>query len=106
MYIRASCEDSTIALIRFCRGIHDILPKASPYSSWLSAKKFQEPPQFLSQSCMSEIPGSNPVGYPDSQASQVVLVIKNPPANAGDIRDLGSISGSGRSPGEGNGNQL
>ena len=55
---------------------------------------------------MSEIPGSNPVGYPDSQASQVVLVIKNPPANAGDIRDLGSISGSGRSPGEGNGNQL
>ena len=27
------------------------------------------------------------------------LVVKNPPANAGDIRDLGSISGSGRSPG-------
>ena len=30
--------------------------------------------------------------------------LKNPPANAGDIRDLGSIPGSGRSPGEGNGN--
>ena len=30
-------------------------------------------------------------------------VVKNPPANAG---DLGSILGSGRSPGEGNGNPL
>ena len=37
-------------------------------------------------------------------ASQVVLVIKNPPANAGDIRDVGSIPGSGRSPGGGYGN--
>ena len=31
------------------------------------------------------------------QASQVVLVIKNLPANAGDARDMGSIPGSGRS---------
>ena len=37
-------------------------------------------------------------------ASQVALVVKNPPANAGDIRDSGSIPGSGRSPGGGNGN--
>ena len=29
----------------------------------------------------------------------MVLVIKNPPANVGDIRDKGSIPGSGRSPG-------
>ena len=29
--------------------------------------------------------------------SQVVLVIKNPPAKAGDVRDAGSIPGSGRS---------
>ena len=34
-------------------------------------------------------------------ASQVALVVKNPPANAGDIRDVGSIPGSGRSPGGG-----
>ena len=34
-------------------------------------------------------------------ASQVALVVKNPPANAGDIRDAGSIPGSGRSPGGG-----
>ena len=33
-------------------------------------------------------------------------VIKNPPANAGDARDTSSIPGSGRSPGEGNGNLL
>ena len=38
--------------------------------------------------------------------SQVALVAKNPPANAGDIRDACSIPESGRSPGEGNGNPL
>ena len=39
-------------------------------------------------------------------ASQVVLVVENPPANAGDIRDSGLIPGLGRSPGEGHGNSL
>ena len=38
--------------------------------------------------------------------SQVAPVVKNPPVNAGDIRGMGSILGSGRSPGEGNGNPL
>ena len=32
--------------------------------------------------------------------------VKNLPAHAGDARDMGSIPGSGRSPGEGNGNAL
>ena len=32
---------------------------------------------------------------------QVVLVVKNPPANGGDIRDVGLIPGLGRSPGGG-----
>ena len=36
----------------------------------------------------------------------VALVVKNPPANAGDIRGVGSIPGSGRSPGGGHGNPL
>ena len=40
------------------------------------------------------------------QAFQVVLVVKNPPANAGDIRDTDLIPGWGRSPGEGNGTPL
>ena len=35
---------------------------------------------------------------------QVALVIKNPPATAGDIRDAGSIPGLGTSPGGGYGN--
>ena len=39
-------------------------------------------------------------------ASQVALVIKNPPANAGDIRGKGLIPGLGRSPGGGHGNPL
>ena len=34
----------------------------------------------------------------------LALVVKNPPANAGELRDAGSIPGSGRSPGRGNGN--
>ena len=33
-------------------------------------------------------------------------VVKNPPANAGNEREMGSISGSGRSSGGGNGNPL
>ena len=33
-------------------------------------------------------------------------MVENLPANAGDIRDMGSIPGLGRSPGEGNGNPL
>ena len=33
-------------------------------------------------------------------------MVKNPPANAGDARDLGSIPGLGKSPGEENGNPL
>ena len=33
-------------------------------------------------------------------------MVKNPPANAGDVRDLDLIPGSGRSPGVGNGNPL
>ena len=32
--------------------------------------------------------------------SQVALVVKNPPANTGDVRDTGLMPGSGRYPGE------
>ena len=40
------------------------------------------------------------------RASQVVLVVKNLPANAGDTGNAGSLPGLGRSPGVGNGNPL
>ena len=36
----------------------------------------------------------------------MVLVVKNPPANAGDVKDSGSIPRLGRSPGGGHGNPL
>ena len=40
------------------------------------------------------------MGFPGS------VVVRNPPASAGDSRDTVSIPGSGRSPGAGNGNPL
>ena len=39
-------------------------------------------------------------------ASQVALVIDNPPADEGDIREASLITVSGRSPGGGHGNPL
>ena len=42
----------------------------------------------------------------DIGASQVALVVKNPPANAEDIRNAGSMPGTGRSPGGGHVNSL
>ena len=39
-------------------------------------------------------------------ASQVVLVVKKPPVDAGDVRDVGSIPGLGRSSGGGHRNPL
>jgi len=38
--------------------------------------------------------------------NKVMLVVKNPLANAGDLRDSGSIPGLGRSPGVGNSSSL
>ena len=39
-------------------------------------------------------------------APQVALVVKNLPASAGDVRDRGSVPGSGSSPGGGHGTPL
>ena len=55
---------------------------------------------------MSEFPFLFKAEYYEICASQVVLAVKNPPANAGDIREVGSIPGLGRSPGGGHGNIL
>ena len=40
------------------------------------------------------------------EASQVAPVVKNPPANTGEARDMGLAPGLGRSPGEGYDNSL
>ena len=44
------------------------------------------------------------IGMQVSRASQVAVVVKNPPANARDLRDLASIPELGRSPGGGHSN--
>ena len=44
--------------------------------------------------------------YSQDWASRVVREVKNPTANARDVRDLGWIPGSGRSPRGGHGNPL
>ena len=38
--------------------------------------------------------------------TMLYLVVKNPPTNAGEARDMGLIPGLGRFPGGGNGNPL
>ena len=44
--------------------------------------------------------------YTDFEASQELLGVKNQPANAGNVRNMGSIPGWGGSPGGGHGNPL
>ena len=45
-------------------------------------------------------------GFCHPLTSQVALVVKNPPANAGDLRDEALVPRLGRSPGKGHGNPL
>ena len=44
--------------------------------------------------------------YSTNWASQVAVVVKNTPTNAGDVREVGLIPGLGKSPGGGHGNPL
>ena len=44
--------------------------------------------------------------YQSSGASKVALVVKNLPANAGDVRDVGSVPGLGRASGGEHGDPL
>ena len=52
------------------------------------------------------LPSGTEVTYSKVKASQVALVVKNPPANAQDVKHAGSTLGSGRSLGGGHGNPL
>ena len=51
-------------------------------------------------------PVLNPQGFGEANVYAEALVVKNLPVNAGNIRDTGSVPGSERSPGIGNGNSL
>ena len=55
---------------------------------------------------LTKIPSDQMIWSLKFKGSQVALVVKNLPANAGDIRDLGSIPGSERCPGGKNDNTL
>ena len=77
-------------------GLHSI---ARVRNSFLS-----KPPPHVGELQCCELPP--PPIYSNYGASEVVLMVKNPPANVGNIRDAGSIPVLGRSPGGGNGNPL
>ena len=82
--------------------LHLLLRKGNQ-ASWGSFPS-AVPSSFLAP----EIPPSAPLGIFQALPlpEEAALVVKNSPANAGDIRHMGSIPGSGRSPGEGHGNPL
>ena len=63
-------------------------------SGWGLSNPFMHQPLFQSVS-------ANWAPLEAVWASQVTIVVKNPPAEAGDVRDAGSILGLGRSPGGG-----
>ena len=65
----------------------------------------------VAQSFLTSVPflGSEGIeldAYGSSGASQMALMVKNLPANVGDVRDAGLVHGSGRSPGVGHDNPL
>ena len=67
---------------------------------WTAAHKAPPSMGFSRQECWSGVP------LCVKWASLVVLAVKNPPANAGDLRDVVLIPGLGISPGGGQGNSL
>ena len=75
---------------------------------WIVAHQALLPMEFSRQEYWSGLPFPSPYIhiYLYILASQVVLVVKNLPANAGNIRDIGSIPGSEKSLGGGHGDPL
>ena len=94
--------------------ISPLLLPWTPSSSVLPASVCQPLPPCLGTDATEkearQCPGSGEPGLAgsllDDGASQMSLAVKNPPANARDIRDAGSIPGLGRSPGGGHGHPL
>ena len=93
---------SPLPLIRMLR------ERSQGAGSWICCK-------YTVRSIVKMLPGSHLVdnlffkfnaNHSMKWASHVELVVKNPPAKGGDIRDMGSIPGFARSPGGGHGNPL
>ena len=88
----------------FCLCFSLYHPLSHPvFHSFITFQVCKLPLHFV---CLAPVPSLSPPFQIKSWTSQVVLVIKNPAANAGHIRDTGSIPGLGRSPGGGQGNPL
>ena len=86
--LEAGIRDQGASVVGFQQGSLPCLPWLLPprVFSWVSVLQRVRP------ASSSSFKATNPI----MRASQVALLVKNLPANAGDIRDLGSIPGSGR----------
>ena len=94
-YVEKSCKNSYIL---WCSFFH--------FGDLLFRKRYCVPMVFTTELLRVKIQKQEQRSRKLVGASQVVLMVKNPPANTGDARDAGSIPGWGRSPGEGHGNPL
>ena len=77
--------DEVVALLSTAQGQPRGQTRAAPSSSW-TTESMPLPSASMSSSGALGLDCTHPL-------------VKNPPANAGDIRDMGSIPGSGKSPG-------
>ena len=69
-------------------------------------REWQPTPVFLPEEFHAELGTNKWLTHNTVGASQVAIVVKNPPANAGDLRDVGLILGLARSPGDRHRNPL
>ena len=86
-----------------CPNCDQMQPNKYFFKNTLSCIPSQVPPFFVF-STSQRYNGHLIRVYAACWASQVALAVKNLPANAGGIRDVGSFPGWGRSPGGGHGN--
>ena len=110
LFILPLCLRINVPCFLFHCHLHNSLLFLVKYILYLLQSLTEVPSLFLKlfpkpQSCAIALM-VNGNGYWPLWASQVVLVVKNQPANAEDVRDTGSIPGWGRSPGGGNGSPL
>ena len=101
-------------LLRYSRG--PILPRlertgvvwaiSRQWASNVGPHQVMQTPSLTQKDSPSSNHSDKKMGSRSHQGFPGGTVVKNQPANAGDARDMGSIPGSGKSPGEGNGNPL
>ena len=94
--------------------IHGVAKSRTRLSDWTELKVSSYSP-WLGWASLNQLKAlrANTKVFPENSAwafnftsHQVVLVVKNPSVNAGDLSDVGLITGLGRSPGVDNGNSL